>query len=251
MTKLALSVFHLIENLDAACLRMLEDIDSAAREKCDLVVFPEAILGGIDIEGDYTSDSSRCLELDSAHIETLRNSARKHSMGVGFGFLEKEGNLIYDSFLLLGPDGENALHYRRISPGWLTSNADPNFYRCGENPGIAQTPWGKIAVLICGDLFVDGLVDSIAAQKPDFALHIIARAYTFDPDIQQNWDKLEFPWYQAEYAKIGSPVAAVNLVDDKIEDGYIYCGGAWFLRDGKPVASKELMTPGLLFVDLP
>lgn len=230
---------------------MVKHIDQAAEENCDLIVFPEAALGGIDIEGDYNSDISKCLELDSPHVETLRNSARKHSIGVGFGFLEKEGKQIFDSFLILAPDGRTSLHYRRISPGWLTSNADSNIYRCGENPGITQTPWGKIAVLICGDFFMDDLVDKIAAQKPDLVLHILARAYPFHTDIQKNWDELEFPWYLAEYAKLDAPVAVVNFLDHKMEDGHVYCGGAWLVKDGKPLATKELMTPGLLFVNLP
>lgn len=250
MTKLALSVFPLIEDLDVASQKMVENIHQAAEDNCDLIVFPEAALGGIDIQGNPEADIPKSVTLDSSHIQQLRDSARKHNIGVGFGFLEKEGKHLYDSFLILAPDGETRLHYRRISPGWLTSNADPNIYRCGENPGIAQTPWGKIAVLICGDLFMEEHVEETAAQKPDLVLHILARAYPFRTDIQKNWDELEFPWYLAEYAKLNAPVAVVNVLDYKIEDGHVYCGGAWLVKDGKPFASKELMTPGLLFVDL-
>ncbi len=251
MPKLALAVFPLIEDLDVACQKMVEHIDQAAEANCSLIVFPEATLGGIDIQGKPEADISKSVALDSVYIEKLRDFARKHSIGVGFGFLEKDGKHLYDGFLLLTPDGETSLHYRRISPGWLTSNADQDIYLCGKDLGLAHTPWGKIAVLICGDLFMEELAKETAAQKPDLVLHILARAYPFGTDIQKQWDELEFPWYLAEYAKLDTPVAVVNVLDGRIEDGHVYCGGAWFIKDGKPVASKELMTPGLLFVDLP
>ncbi len=247
--KTALCTFPNIDNIDLAVQYMLAWIDEAASLDCDLAVFPEASLGGLELGYDWESDANRSLELSSITIDELKDKALVKRIGIGFGFLERDAGMIYDSYVLLNPQGGIEARYRRISPGWLPSGVDRTAYGCGSEIGFVNTVWGGIGILLCGDLFDDEIVYKIAARKPDLCLHPMARAITYSPDIQSNWDEQELPFYLEQYAKLPAPVLAVNCLDAAILDRSVYCGGAWHISEGRLLKAKPLLESGMLIVD--
>ena len=88
--KISACVFPVLEKIDQAIASMHRYIEEANAQKSDLIIFPEAALGGLNITGIYTQDSQNCLAMDSSEVKSLQQKAIQYSIGIGFGFLEKE-----------------------------------------------------------------------------------------------------------------------------------------------------------------
>ncbi|NLM90282.1 MAG: carbon-nitrogen hydrolase family protein [Candidatus Cloacimonetes bacterium] len=248
--KISACVFPVLEKIDQAIASMHRYIEEANAQKSDLIIFPEAALGGLNITGIYTQDSQNCLAMDSSEVKSLQQKAIQYSIGIGFGFLEKEKGCIYDSFVLFDKFGQIAVHYHRISRGWLPSEVTSNDYACGNIPGIADTIYGKIGVLICGDLFEPEILNCLIQAEPDFYLHIMARSFPCRDDFQKNWDEEEFPFYLNEYQKLGKPIMVCNCVEENAIEEERYCGGAWFIKGNRIINRMPLLQTGLLNVEL-
>ncbi len=183
-------------------------------------------------------------------------------MWVAFGLLECVGDSLYDSAVLIDADGEVKLTYRRISPQWHGAGASPDVYRQGEKVGAVETPWGKIALLICGDLFDDAIVAQARALSPDWLLFPFARCFAGGGTSQVRWDSEEMPAYAARVRAVGTSalmanyLADVRELPDAVSSGGIssregYFGGAFVVRaDGTVVAQKPLGASGMLVVDV-
>ena len=89
------------------------------------------------------------------------------SHDIGLELLERDGGCLYDTAVLLDHAGEIALHYRRIQPQWHGRHADPAVYRQGSELPVAQTPFGVLVFLLCGDLFDDEITARVRELAPD------------------------------------------------------------------------------------
>ncbi|MDD3578851.1 MAG: carbon-nitrogen hydrolase family protein [Candidatus Cloacimonetes bacterium] len=248
--RIAAAVFPPVTNSISAIQRMLEQVENAKSQNCDLIIFPEAILGGLDSLGDYPSDLEISYQENSPELQRIREYARRESIGIGFGFLENADGLIYDAYMIYDRTGVPCLHYRRISDTWMPSEVSRDHYACGEELLISDTPYGRLGILLCGDLFDEELVQQLCSQNPNLCLHPIARAFPLTDDIQQSWDEQEFPFYLEEYRKLKTDVLVCNMLDFTPNDGAIYCGGAWFIRNGQVQNSLPLKQQGLLIVEV-
>ncbi len=248
--KISSCVFPVKEKIDQALAEMHKYIDRAVSQKSDLIIFPEASLGGLNITGIYSEDSQNCLTINSLEIKSLQQKAKQHSIGIGFGFLEKEKSCIYDSFVLFDKFGHIAVHYHRISRGWLPSEVTSNDYSCGFIPGFADTIYGKIGILICGDLFEPEILNQLILANPDFYFHLLARSFPCPNDFQKNWDEEEFSFYLNEYQKLGKPIMVCNCIEENAKEEIRYCGGAWFIISNQIIERIPLLQTGILSVEL-
>jgi predicted amidohydrolase len=249
--RIALSVFPFATRPDEGLPRLRADLAAAAQSGCDLVAFPEACLTGLDLAGVYADDLPLALAVDSSEIGQIRDWAREFRLHVAFGWLESADDALYDSALLIDDAGGSLLHYRRISPGWRYHHADPTKYRCGESVPVAETRWGRIAILLCGDLFHPGLPENVADQNADYLIHAMARGLEVRPDVQERWDQDELPEYRKLWACTGARTLMVNGISEAIPgDEYRYWGGACLAdRDGAILVGKLLGGNGLLIVE--
>lgn len=248
--RIAAAVFPPVTHSNGAIQRMLEQVEKAKSQNCDLIMFPEAVLGGLDTLGDYQSDLEISFHENSPEIQRIRDCAKSESIGIGFGFLENANGLIYDAYLIYDHTGELCVHYRRMTDTWMPSEISGEHYACGEGPQVFHTPYGRLGVLLCGDLFDEMLVQDLSCQDPTLCLHPMARAYKDTDNIQQSWDELEFPFYLAEYCKLKCDVLVCNMIDYTPDDGNIYCGGSWFIRQGQVHKCLPLKQQGLLIVEV-
>ncbi len=224
-------------------------IESARLENCDLIIFPEAIIGGIELSGNFTIDKNMAHELDCPLIKMIRELASKYTIGIGFGFLELLEDTIYDSYMLINDTGETILHYRRISNTWLPRDIDFAHYACGDDLTVVDTAYGRIGVLLCGDLFDEDITKNLKFKKPDLLLHPMSRAFPLANDMQEKWDDTEFPYYLAEYRKLKINTLTCNALDLVQHEPNIYCGGAWFVKKNEVVNCLPLLTEGILIVE--
>jgi predicted amidohydrolase len=180
-------------------------LESAAKQGAQLACLPEtAILGWVNPEAHKLADP-----IPGPTSERITDLARKHNLMICIGLAEKAGGQLYDSVILVGPDGEILAKHRKINI--LTELMDPP-YTPGkrEDIRVVDTPLGRVGLLICADTFKDELVQAAGEQSPDLLL------------VPYGWaaDKSEWPqhaerlaaWVSATAKRAGCPVVGTDLV---------------------------------------
>ncbi|HBK59375.1 MAG TPA: carbon-nitrogen hydrolase family protein [Firmicutes bacterium] len=234
-------------NLDRVEQMAADAAGSGAR----LVLLPEAVLTGLINNDDPAHDLPLGQSIPGPATDRLGAVARLHSLWVGFGLFERDGDCLYDSAVLIAPDGSVALKYRRNQPQWHDTAADSAIYRQGTSIEIARTPFGSVGFLICGDLFDDALVARFRALRPDLLLFPFARCFTDGSADQARWDAEEMPEYACQIVSVGAPALMTNYIGDSDIEECPSFGGAFAVSaDGEAVASLPLGVEGALLVDL-
>ena len=212
----------------------------------DLVLFGEAVRTGLINNNDPAHDLPLGVEIPGPWIEELRD-AHGH---VALGLLEREGDRLYDSAALLGPDGSILLHYRRNHPGWHGPRADPETYRQGTEISAVDTPLGRFAFLICGDLFDDEIVDRARALEADWLLFPFWRCFDDFSHDDRRWLDQELPEYAARVARTNTTTLMVNCLAPREMMGGAFGGAAVVAPTGELLHSWPLGKPGALVVEL-
>ena len=236
----------------AANLDRVEQMTAdAAGSGAGLVLLPEAVLTGLINNDDPAHDLPLGQAIPGPATERLGAVARLHSLWVGLGLFERDGDCLYDSAVLIAPDGSIALRYRRNQPQWHDAAADPAIYRQGASVEVVRTPIGTFGFLICGDLFDDALVARFRALRPDLLLFPFARCFPDGSADQARWDTEEMPEYTRQVVSAGAPALMTNYIGDPGLEECPSFGGAFAVSaDGEVIASLPLGVEGALLVDL-
>ncbi len=158
-----------------------------AEEGASLAVFPETFIpvypssrwarflaagsGGKEVFGRLARES---LEIPGPASERLGAIAREAGIWLAIGANELERGTIYNALLLYGPDGELALHHRKLMP----TNHERLVWGLGGGEGLEAipTPLGRIGGLICWEnlmplarfaLYQDGVEIYLAPTADD------------------------------------------------------------------------------------
>ena len=139
--------------------RSLAWISTAARAGADLVVLPELSNSGCDL-------SSREMALYLAEevpegptIRAWTEAAREFGLLVVGGLLEVEGNTIYNSAVVVGPDG--LLGRYRKTHFW---DREKLMYEPGRELPVFETPLGTLGLLVCYDAWFPEAVRTLAMR---------------------------------------------------------------------------------------
>jgi len=248
--KAALVVNRVLFDIGANLATSLKMANEAADAGADLVLFPEAALTGLINNDDPSHDLSLGQAIPGPATEVLAGLTRERRIWLGIGILEREGGRLYDSAVLLTPDGEIGLKYRRITPQWHGRTADPSIYRQGTELSKLETSLGTFAFLICGDLFDDELIQRVRVLRPDWLLFPFARCFDDGSCDQRRWEREEKPMYVQRARLTGSTTLMTNYLAEGnlLRGGF---GGAMVVSsDGTVVDSLPLGKVGILLVDL-
>lgn len=226
-------------------------VAQAAEAGAELVLFPETALTGFVNFEDPAHDLPLGQPVPGPATDRLCALTKQHALFLGLGLLERAGDALYDSALLLGPDGGIFMHYRRIQPQWHNRRADPQVYRQGRGLMMTMTALGNIAFLLCGDLFDDAIVARVRRLAPDYLLVPFARCFADGSAEQACWEREEEPAYTARVAQCGCTTLLVNLLSDPATSPDHYFGGAIIVNsDGAIHARWPLGTPGMLLCEV-
>lgn len=250
--KAALVVQETLPSVEANLAAMIEAVGQGAGAGADLVVFPEAALTGLINNDDPSHDLPLGQPVPGATTDVLAAAAREGRVYVATGILERDGDCLYDSAVLLSPSGDMVLKYRRIQPQWHGPKADPNVYRHGQEVGAAATGHGALVFLVCGDLFDDAISEQARRLAPDYVLCPLARNFADASFDQERWDREEESHYAARAALLGCTTLMVNQLDAPSRVEYPSFGGAMVVQaTGEIVARWPLGKPGILYAELP
>lgn len=156
-------------DLERSVALVIDWIERAARQGCQLVLFPESFLPGYprglsfdavvgrrtergrELWLDYWTNS---LEADSPHTVRIGEAVRKAGIFLALGVTERDprGGTLYCSLFYFGPDGRFLGQHRKLKPTGLER------YVWGEGNGSGllsfDTELGKIGGLICWENYM-------------------------------------------------------------------------------------------------
>ncbi len=137
-------------------------IDDAAKQKADFVVLPEVLTYG----GGSTYE--QCAEtIPGPSTEFFGELARKHNLYLVPGLIERDGHLIYNVAMLIGPDGKIAGKYRKVClpRGEIEGGIQP-----GNDYPVFDTRFGKVGMMVC----YDGFFPEVARELSNRGAEVIA-----------------------------------------------------------------------------
>ena len=127
--------------------RMYEPhIADAARQKADLVVLGETIT----YVGLGKSFVDVAEPIPGPSTEYFCALAKKHNIHIVVGLVERDGHLIYNVAVLIGPDGRIIGKYRKVClpRGEVDAGLTP-----GRDYPVFETKFGKVGMMVCYDGF--------------------------------------------------------------------------------------------------
>lgn len=121
----------------------------AAETGCEVVVLPECLDFG------WTDPSARdgAQGIPGPSSDALAESARQAGLWLAAGIVEREGERLYNTALLIAPDGAIKHRHRKINELAFACG----LYTRGATIGSAETPYGRIGLNVCADNFPDSL----------------------------------------------------------------------------------------------
>ncbi len=175
-------------------LRLMEPlVAEAADKKADLIVFGEVMT----IMGVRKPEPA-AETVPGPTTALLGAMARKHNIYLVAGLPEREGNLIYNSAVLLGPDGQLIGKYRKAA---LTTREAADGYTPGTEYPVFQTRFGKLGIMICYDLFFPEVARHLTENGAEIIAvpiwggdELLARARAIDNRVFLVTSTYEAPW---------------------------------------------------------
>lgn len=110
----------------------------------------------------------------------LRAAAMRHTVFVCAGLVERSGGQLFNSAVLISPQGELLLHHRKLNELDIAHD----LYAPGDRLAVAHTPLGTFGLMICADAFARGQVVSrtLGLMGADIILSPCAWAMPADHD---------------------------------------------------------------------
>ncbi len=122
-------------------------MSEAAARGARLVAFPECALTGYAFE-DRGAAMQVAEPVPGPAVEVLRGACAEHKLWTIVGLLERDGDRLYNSVVLIGPDGV-AARYRKLHLPVLGADRHVDPGNLPLEP--AATPLGRIGMSICYD----------------------------------------------------------------------------------------------------
>ncbi|NOX54776.1 MAG: carbon-nitrogen hydrolase family protein [Planctomycetes bacterium] len=135
--------------VDANLNRAVEMIAEAGRRGCDAIVLPECL----DVGWTYPESRELSEPISGPRTDRLGRAAARANLTVVAGLTERDGHRVFNSAVLIGPDGRVRLRYRKINVLQIAQN----LYEIGDRLGVVRMEWATIGMDICSDNFPNSL----------------------------------------------------------------------------------------------
>jgi predicted amidohydrolase len=143
--------------------RMAELLTSAAEGGARLVIFPEAAFSGYGFDSPAEADPWSEV-VPGPSLESLLPTLRRTGCHAIWGTLERDGDALFNTAVLAGPDGYVG-HYRKQHLPFLGMD---RFTRNGGEPSpVFDLGYLRVAMLICYDLTFPEATRSAALDGAD------------------------------------------------------------------------------------
>jgi predicted amidohydrolase len=127
------------------CEQFAPLVAKAAEQGADLVCLPEcATYCGTGLTHEQVSEP-----MPGPSSEFFAALAKRHDLYIVVGLNERDGDLIYNSAVMLGPDGKMVGKYRKVC---LPREEIVNGITPGDEYPVFDTRFGRVGMLICWDV---------------------------------------------------------------------------------------------------
>lgn len=144
-------------------VKMSEMISTiASQQKVDLIVFPELITSGNELGVRFTEIAQR---VPGATVNLIAQRANDYGIFIAFGMATKEKveSVLYNSAILVGPEGELVEVYNKVH----LRGEERMAFREGYKLPVAETEIGNIGLMVGYDLAYPEVARSLALEGAD------------------------------------------------------------------------------------
>lgn len=135
-------------DITASIRRIEQNLITSAEQETDLLLVPEASLTGYNIS--IQQAQSIATERDSQTTEKIQEICRAHSTALAYGFIERDGNDLYNTVQIIDSHGERISYYRKTH---LWGDLDRTLFKAGNQfSNLIELKGWKIGLLICYDI---------------------------------------------------------------------------------------------------
>ena len=158
--------------------RALGLMADAAQRGVQLLVFPEAFIGGYPKgadfhiylggrtpqgRGEFRQYYEAAVTVDGPEIAQLAKAAARHRMYVVTGIIERDGGTLYCTAVYIGPDGRVLGKHRKLMPTALERLVWG--FGDGSTLQAVDTPYGKLGAVICWENYMPALRMAMYQQR--------------------------------------------------------------------------------------
>jgi len=158
--------------------RALGLMADAAKRGVQLLVFPEAFIGGYPKgadfhiylggrtpqgRGEFRQYYEAAVTMDGPELAQLAKAAARHKMYVVTGIIERDGGTLYCTAVYIGPDGQVLGKHRKLMPTALERLVWG--FGDGSTLQAVDTPYGKLGAVICWENYMPALRMAMYQQR--------------------------------------------------------------------------------------
>ncbi len=131
----------------------------ASQQRVDLIVFPELVTSGYELGVRFTEIAQR---VPGPTINLMAQRANEHGVYIAFGMVTKERveSVLYNSAVMVGPDGELVDVYNKIH----LRGEERMAFREGFKMPVFETELGTIGLMLGWDLAFPEVARSLALE---------------------------------------------------------------------------------------
>lgn len=173
MIKVALAQINpIVGDLRQNSLKIINFIGKARQKGADLVVFPELALPG------YPPEDLLLKKHFIAKNAQALNSIKKECKNIValVGFVEKKGQVIYNSSALIRNGRISGIYRKNILPNYGVFD-EKRYFSPGRSISVYTIKGYTFAVTICEDIWDERFIDSLKKKSPDFIVNISASPF--------------------------------------------------------------------------
>lgn len=193
--------------------RAEQRIREAAEQGAEVVLLPECL----DLGWTHPSAETLATTVPDGDVcRRFNRAAVENNVFVCTGLVERAGDRLFNSAVLISPAGEVLLHHRKINE----LDFARELYSVGDRLGVADTKFGKIGLMICADGFAQGQVisRSLAMMGAQVILSPCAWAVPEDHDNEKTpYGQIWLENYGAVGRDHGVPIVGCSNVGPIIE----------------------------------
>jgi predicted amidohydrolase len=207
-------------------LRATDAIKSSKELGADFVVLPECSNFGWTNQSAITE--ARELS-DDLFVKTIMEVAKRESIYVAVGFVERSGEKLFNSAVLINSEGYIVLHHRKINE----LDFARAIYSTGTETYTTVTEFGTIGLMICADALSkpDRVIQNLVEKGAQVILSPSAWAVPPQHDnIATPYGPLWFEAYRDGLAESNAWIVATSNVG-------VIAGGEW---DGHPCIGNSI-----------
>ena len=225
---------------------ILKYMQDAKIENTDLLLFGECFLQGFEaLNWDPINDVNIGIEKNSETIMLIREHCKKINIALGVGYIEKDNEKLFCSYLIIDKNGNELTNYKRISTGWRYQKVDKKFYKEGKEFEPFEYMGHKMIVGICGDFWEDEVI-KVIPKGIDVILWPNFCNYT-----PSEWEFFEGEYTRLEYFKkaktISNNIFFINSICK--EEKCLAYGGAFAIINNKLKYELKWGEEGILYCD--